>query len=65
MDVLTFGIYLFAMGTIIAGLPALAWGSALIVKNPDRKSRSDGTVSLGGGIAAITAGLSAFSWAPL
>ncbi len=65
MDLVTFGIYVAAIGAIIAGLPALAWGSALIVKNPDRKSRSDGTVSLGGGIVAIAAGLGVLSWAPL
>lgn len=65
MDLVTFGIYAAAIGAILAGLPALAWGSALIVKNPDRKSRSDGTVSLGGGIIAIAAGLGVLSWTPL
>lgn len=65
MDVVTVGLYLFGMGAMMASLPALAWGSVLILKNPDRKSRADATVSIGGGVASIAAGLGALSWAGL
>lgn len=65
MDVITVALCLFGIGALIAGLPALAWGLVLILKNPDRKSRTDGTVSIGGGVAAMAAGLGVLSWVAL
>ncbi|TWS93660.1 hypothetical protein [Reyranella sp. CPCC 100927] len=65
MDVLTLGLYPFALGAFVAGVLGLAWGLVLILKNPDRKSRADGTISVGGGAVAIAAAVSALSWAAL
>ena len=62
MDVSAFIVGAFGVSCVLAGLGAWSWGLLLVALKPDGKCRGDGAISIGGGTAAVIAGLGALAW---
>lgn len=62
MDIVAPVVGAFGIGGMLAGLGALGWGLLLVVLRPDRRSQGDGVIFIGGGAAAVVAGLGALAW---